>query len=211
MQLHRPFATVTPTLDGEVLSVLASHDVSFTTGQVRRILTEYSEEGIRKVLTRLVAQGVVQAERIGNAFAYELNTDHVAAQPIKDLARLANTFYARVEKHLSEWDEPPVYGAIFGSAARGGMTLSSDIDILLVRDDGAVEDEWDRHLAEFASQATRWTGNDARIVDYTVSGLHAAVGEPVLRDVMDHGLTVVGSRAWLLKVLRRPTREIGNR
>lgn len=211
MQFHRPFATVTPTLDGEVLAVLATHDMSFTTGQVRRILTDYSEEGIRKVLTRLVLQGVVHAERIGNAFVYQLNIEHVAAQPIKDLARLANTFYTRVEQHLAAWQEPPTYGAVFGSAARGDMTLASDIDVLLVRDDAADDADWDRNLAEFASKATAWSGNDVRVIDYTVSGVRAAVDEPVLRDVLDYGLTVAGSRAWLLTTLRRPVRKGGDR
>ena len=48
MDLGRPLATVTPTLDGDVLQVLATHDVSFTAGQVRRVLNNFSEEGIRK-------------------------------------------------------------------------------------------------------------------------------------------------------------------
>ncbi len=33
MELNRPFATVTPTLDGDVLAVLATHHAAFTTGQ----------------------------------------------------------------------------------------------------------------------------------------------------------------------------------
>lgn len=55
MQLSKPFGTVTPTLDGDVL---ASAEVSFTITQIQRILTTVSGEGIRKVLTRLTAQGV---------------------------------------------------------------------------------------------------------------------------------------------------------
>jgi predicted nucleotidyltransferase len=207
MQFNRPFATVTPTLDGDVLTVLATHDVSFTTGQVRRILTDYSEEGIRKVLTRLAVQGVVRADRVGKAFAYRLNSEHIAAQPIKALARLADTFYTRVEEHLAAWDEPPVYGAIFGSAAKGTMTLSSDVDILLIRHDDAAETEWDRNVAALGANASAWTGNDVRVIDYTVSGMRAATSESVLHEVLDHGLTVAGSRAWLLKALRRSPGE----
>ncbi|BBX94778.1 hypothetical protein MLAC_00720 [Mycobacterium lacus] len=51
MQLNRPLATVTPTLDGDVPAVLATHDATFTTGQIHRIVNNISEEGIRKVLT----------------------------------------------------------------------------------------------------------------------------------------------------------------
>jgi hypothetical protein len=82
MQLHRPFATVTPTLDGDVLAVLATSDVTFTITQIQRILTTASGEGIRKVLTRLTAQGVVLHDQVGRTNTYRLNTEHLAAEPI---------------------------------------------------------------------------------------------------------------------------------
>ena len=100
MELNRPLATITPTLDGDVLAVLAVHGVTFTTGQVHRILTQHSEEGIRKVLRRLTSQGIVLSERIGNAFAYRFNHDHLAAQYIVGLARIQETFLANLEELL---------------------------------------------------------------------------------------------------------------
>jgi len=81
MELGRPLATITPTLDGDVLAVLAQHGATFTTGQLHRVLTQHSQEGIRKVLVRLTRQGVVDSERVGNAFTYRLNKDHLAAVP----------------------------------------------------------------------------------------------------------------------------------
>lgn len=199
MQLNRPFATVTPTLDGDVLAVLAAHDVTFTTGQIHRILNGFSEEGIRKVLARLVVQGVVLADRVGNAFAYRLNTEHLAAEPIQALARLTSTFLTRLEHHLEAWEQPPVYAAVFGSAARGTMTVRSDVDLFLVRDHDTSDSVWARQVNELAATVTRWTGNDARVIEYTVNDLRAARTEPMVRDVLDHGLTVAGSRAWLIK------------
>jgi hypothetical protein len=47
-----------------------------------------------------------------------------------------------------------------------------------------------------------WAGNDARVVEYTVADLRAARAEPMVREVHEHGLTVAGSRAWLLKQLK---------
>ena len=199
MQLNRPFATVTPTLDGDVLAVLATHDATFTTGQIHRILNGFSEEGIRKVLTRLVAQGVVLADRVGNAYAYRLNTNHLAAEPIRALARLTSTFLARLEHHIEEWREPPAYAAVFGSAATGTMTLHSDVDIFLVRNHGSSDDVWSQQVGELATAVAGWTGNDARVVEYTLDELRTAGAEPMVRDVVDHGLTVAGSRAWLVK------------
>jgi predicted nucleotidyltransferase len=201
MQLNRPFLTVTPTLDGDVLAVLATHNATFTTGQIHRILSDFSEEGIRKVLTRLVVQGVVLADRVGNAFAYRLNTKHLAAEPIQALAGLTSTFLTRLEHHLDEWKEPPAYAAVFGSAAIGTMTLRSDVDIFLVRRQDSSDLVWSHQVGELATAVTAWTGNDARVVEYTTTELHGAGAEPLIHEVLDQALTVAGSRAWLVKQL----------
>jgi len=205
MRLNAPFATVTPTLDGDVLAVLASTDVAFTINQVQRILTTASGEGIRKVLNRLTAQGVLLHDQVGRTHTYRLNAEHLAARPIMALARLNATFHARLEQYLAEWGAMLQYGAVFGSAATGRMTLDSDIDVLLVRAPDADDDVWDQQVSDLGSQITAWTGNDGRIVDYGSDEFRAAVraGEPLLREVAEHGLTVAGTRAWLTTQLRR--------
>jgi len=88
VELSHPLAVVTPTLDGDVLAAMAQREVSFTTGQMHRILPRYSEAGIRKVLMRLTHQGIVDSERVGNAFSYRFNREHLAAGPIMELATL---------------------------------------------------------------------------------------------------------------------------
>jgi len=202
MELNHPLATITPTLDGDVLAVLAQHEVTFTTGQLHRVLSRYSEEGIRKVLLRLTRQGVVHSERIGNAYSYRLNREHLAAGPITELARLAQTLLKRLEDRLTDWTFPPKYAAVFGSAARGTMTEDSDLDLLLVRADDTPVDVWEDQVASLAADVSRWTGNDTRPLEYTVSELNAARDEAVLRDVLKEGLTVAGRRAWLNQHLR---------
>jgi predicted transcriptional regulator len=202
MDLSRPFMTVTPTLDGDVLAVLASADTTFTTGQIHRVLNNFSDEGIRKVLSRLVVQGVVHTDRVGNAFAYRLNTEHLAAEAILALAQLRNTFLARLERRFDSWSPAPVYAAVFGSAATGTMSIGSDIDLFLVRDANTSDDAWARHVDDLVIDVTRWTGNDARVVEYTAGELRANRMEPLIRDVLDSGLTVAGSRAWFMKQVR---------
>lgn len=211
MQLNRPFATVTPTLDGDVLAVLAAASTTtFTISQIQRILTTASGEGIRKVLTRLTAQGVVLHDRFGRTNTYRLNAEHLAAEPILALSRLTATLLDRIEAQLQAWREPPVYAAVFGSAATGRMTLSSDIDLLMVRRSPPepdaphdAPDVWEEQVAQLARSVTAWTGNDARVVEYTEDDLRraAGAGEPLLRDVAKQGLTVAGSRGWLTKQL----------
>jgi predicted nucleotidyltransferase len=203
MEFNHPLATITPTLDGDVLALLAQHEASFTTGQLHRVLTRYSEEGIRKVLVRLTRQGIVSSERVGNAFSYQLNRDHLAAGPIIEIAQLMRTLLSRLEQRLESWgDHQPVYAAVFGSTARGTMTADSDIDMLLVRADDTPFAIWEEQVHALAAEVARWTGNDTRPVEYTVSELDAARSEPVLRDVLAEGLTVAGRRDWLNRQLR---------
>lgn len=211
MQLNRPFATITPTLDGDVLAVLAGSNVTFTIPQIQRILTTVSGEGIRKVLTRLTAQGVVLRDQVGRTNTYRLNREHLAAEPILALSQLTATFLTRLEAHLDGWSEAPKYAAVFGSAATGRMTLDSDIDLLLVRASSSERggrhrdpNAWEQQVAELARSVTAWTGNDGRIVEYNEDDLHAAAitGEPLLREVAAQGLTVAGSRAWFNRQLR---------
>lgn len=208
MQLNRPLATVTPTLDGDVLSVLAAADMPFTVPQIQRMLTTPSAEGIRKVLTRLTAQGVVLHDRAGRTNTYRLNVEHLAAEPVMALARLTGTFLDRLEAYLAAWGEELIYAAVFGSAATGQMAIDSDIDVFLVRAsepaNPPVNRGWEQRVADLACRVTAWTGNDARTVEYTEVELHAAAmaGEPLLRQVAAQGLTVAGKRAWLSSQLR---------
>ncbi|MDN5798186.1 MAG: nucleotidyltransferase domain-containing protein [Intrasporangium sp.] len=201
MQFSRPLAVVTPTLDGPVLTALAVADGPFTTGQLTRILGQGSEEGIRKVLRRLTAQGIVSAERVGPAFAYRLNRAHLAAEPIIALAGLRGTFLTRLERLLASWAQPPAYAAVFGSAGRGTMRPDSHIDLLLVRSHGPHE-MWDAQLEHLVSTASGWTGNDLRPLVYTLTELDAARGEPVLLDILDSGITVAGERSWFQRRVR---------
>lgn len=204
MELGRPLSTVTPTLDGDILAILATVDSSFTAGQLHRMWGRHSVEGIRKALKRLVEQGIVLSNKVGQTFDYRLNRDHLAAEHIIGLARIKETLLARIEERLDSWDVPPVYAAVFGSAATGSMTVKSDLDLLLIRPDKADDGEWAAQVDTLAAEVTRWTGNDVRPLEFTLDEV-ASRGrdEPVLRDVLDRGLTVAGTRAWLVKQLRK--------
>ncbi|EYT61987.1 hypothetical protein H483_0111805 [Dietzia sp. UCD-THP] len=209
MQLNKPFATVTPTLDGDVLAVLASADATFTVSQIQRILSTASGEGIRKVLNRLTAQGVVLHEGVGRTHTYRLNTEHLATEPIVKLSRLNSTFLDRLEHHLREWGTALRYGAVFGSAATGRMGLDSDIDVLLVRATDSENDVWEQRVTELARLITAWTGNEGRIVEFAEDEFRAAAdaAEPLLDDVSREGLTVAGTRAWFISQVRSARRS----
>lgn len=202
MDLAHPLAVVTPTLDGDILAVLALVDVAFTPGQLHRMLAQYSEDGIRRALRRLAGQGIVSVDLAGSAYLYRLSLAHLAAEPIRALAQMRQTLLTRLEHRLGSWVPAPVYGAVFGSAARGTMRTESDIDLLLVRPDECDRDRWDDLVALLAADVTAWTGNDTRVLEFSESEvLSAAREQSVLSDVVDHGLTVYGTEAWLRRVL----------
>jgi predicted nucleotidyltransferase len=213
MQAQHPLSVVTPTLDGDVLTVLAQADAAFTPGQLRLLLDDYSTEGIRKVLQRLDVQGIVDAEHVGRAYQYRLNRDHLAAEPVIALANQRATLLHRITDHLESWSVRPLYGAVFGSTARGTMRPDSDIDIFLVRPDDADLDHWEQLTSELARLVTRWTGNDTRVLEMAETEVRTgADSDPVLSSIVEAGLAVAGHPLWLRQIVRRSkVRDIGAR
>lgn len=69
---------------------------------------------------------------------------------------------------LTAWPVPAWGAWIFGSAARGDGGVTSDIDVLIVREDDLDEGEtdWLAQLGQFADEVTAWTGNSCEIVEY---------------------------------------------
>jgi len=104
-----------------------------TAGEVHRRLGRASDAGVRRVLERLVEQGIVTADRSHRFPLYVLNRDHVAARYIESLARLRGDVVDRIRGELEQWTTPPLHASLFGSFARGEADEASDIDILLVR------------------------------------------------------------------------------
>lgn len=197
MQLQHPMKVVTPTVDGDVLTVLARAEQQFTIPTLTSIIGTRSPEGIRQALVRLVGQGVVQQHSVGRAHAYALNRQHLAAEAIIELADLARTLTRRIRDAIGSWGEPPVYAALFGSAARGSMDPDSDIDLFLLRDE-PLTPIWDMQVARLLEDISGWTGNDARALDLAVDELRAhAHAEPVIADIVRDGLPVFGEKTVL--------------
>lgn len=132
MDLTDPTRAVTATLDGPVLAVLARSGRPMTVGDVAKEMPRGSEVGVRRSLARLVEQGIVRATEMGRNRVHELNREHIAA-PVADLlADLRLELWKRLRAHLAAWNPKPLYGCVFGSAARGDGGSASDIDVLLV-------------------------------------------------------------------------------
>jgi Nucleotidyltransferase domain len=132
VDLTDPTRAVTPTLDGPVLAVLAQAGKPLTVGEVAALTPRGSEIGVRRSLARLVEQGIVRATEMGRNRVHELNREHLAAPAALLLSGLRLELWSRFRKALGTWNPRPVYGCVFGSAARGDGDTQSDIDLLLV-------------------------------------------------------------------------------
>lgn len=202
MRLQSPFGVVTPTLDGDVLSVLAGADDWFTVQRIQQIVRDRSAEGIRKTLQRLVREGIVDEQQAGRASLYRLNRDHLAASAISAIANLRGIFVDRLRTEMQSWPSPPTFAAIFGSAATGTMTESSDIDLFILRPNNAEDEQWSARLDDLVQRASRWTGSDVRPLTFTLGEAHgAAVDEPVLQFIADDGIPIVGDKSTFRRIV----------
>jgi predicted nucleotidyltransferase len=175
--------------------VARSEAKEFTPPEIHRLIGDWSEDGVRKALRRLVDTGVVDAERKGNAYLYRLNRRHLAADAIVELAGLRHSFIRRLQDTLGAWAEPPAHAVLFGSAARREMSVDSDIDVFVVRPADATDDvTWRAQLYALQEQASAWTGNDVRILEYSESDVETglASGDPVLADIGRDGIWLAG-------------------
>lgn len=178
VDLTDPTRSLTATLDGPVLAVLARSGKPLTAGQVTAQAARGSEIGIRRALGRLVEQGIVRATEMGRNRVHELNRQHVAAPAAQMLADLGIELWKRVRECLGAWNPKPLYACAFGSAARGDGDAHSDIDLLLVHPPLPEEagprqaplterqlTKWRRQVDDLRSLIPAWTGNQLQVLE----------------------------------------------
>lgn len=167
MDLSRPYSAVVPSLDGDVLVVLAGTSHPMSGREVAKRARRGSQRGVLTALDRLVEQGLVTREEAGGASLFALNRDHVAAGSVATLASLRAELLRRIRDEIDRWEAAPVCAAVFGSFARGDGGVGSDIDLLVVRPAtrGADDGPWTAQLDRLGELIRRWSGNHAALVE----------------------------------------------
>lgn len=208
MDFGRPLLTVTPTLDGDVLAALARGDIELSGRGLARHVGHGSVEGIRRAADRLVTQGTVVRRSVGGAHLYRLNREHMAAPYVEALANLRGELIERLRTTVAGWSEPAKLALLFGSVARGQASTASDLDLLVIRARGVDPDGevWRAQLLGLQRLATGWTGNDSRIVEYGEEELAGPYPEPLLREALQDGIELLGSRRMLEQLIPRGER-----
>jgi predicted nucleotidyltransferase len=195
VDLQHPLSVISPTLDGDVLGLLGGGQLRLTGREIGRRISA-SQEGVRRVLDRLVEQGIVLREQVGRAHLFCLNRDHVAADAIEHLATLRLEVISRLRGQVAAWKLPPVAAILFGSSARGDSRVTSDLDILIVRPralDGE-RPEWRQQITDLVGYASRLTGNDTRIVEYSETEVRRVRKQDrLLANIEREGIDLFGS------------------
>lgn len=206
MDLSFPLATIAPTLDAGVLQVLAATTAGCGAAEVHRRLGRGSDEGVRKVLARLVVQGVVLVETPARYPIYRLNREHLAARHIEALSKVRGELVGLIRSEVADWEVEPIHAGLFGSFARGTADAESDIDVLLVRPEALADGDdvaWLEQVGRLDQHITAWTGNAAQIIDLTPATLSqmARDADPLVDSWRADDIVLQGQR--ILDLLRR--------
>lgn len=201
MDLTRPLAAVSPSLQGAVLTVLAeadAHDEWLSGRRVAaRIPDRGSQEGVRRVLDALATSGIVVKEaRHRPAILYRLNAEHIATPHLLAIHRIRDELLSRMRALIEAWEIRPVSAILFGTVARNDARTDSDVDILLVRESTVAYSggPWSPQFGDLHRRVASWTGSYVSVIDYTTEGWAEALGidDPFVDEVEKDGITLAG-------------------
>ncbi len=192
--LSDPTRTITPTLDGPVLCVLATTARPLS-GRRVAALAGASHSAAIAVLDRLVGAGVVDADRHSGVTLYLGNTDHIAWPAVEALAQLRAALLARMTEHLAGWAEPALAAVVVGAlvaapsapqpgSRRGGARpedVVETLELVLIAPDRPGPD-WTAQLTGLADLTRRWSGNRCvlHLLDRAELDRRTWDGDPVL-------------------------------
>ena len=198
MDLGRPYADVVPGVRGLVLSTLAQLAVPVTVRALARH-AQVSPQGALEVVNELATAGIVSVTPAGRALMVSLNRDHLATEPILGLVGLRARLVERLGSELAGWSNL-AGGWLFGSAARGGGDVTSDIDVLLVADH-TLDERWESACARLTTQVRAWTGNATQLVEHTRSSFAVLVKRrnPLIAALRSEGIPLTPASPKLLR------------
>ncbi|HET6743977.1 MAG TPA: hypothetical protein VFH76_33790 [Kribbella sp.] len=196
MDLGTPISTVVPSLDGPVLLVLAAAEEGLSGRQIHKLAGSGSVAGVRLVLQRLAATGLVHGDDFGNSLLYRLNRKHLLAPIVEQLANLRSTLITHLAAEISTWHIPPVHASVYGAVARGNGDQQSEVDLLLIRPDhhDAADTLWSAQVSHLMQSVVDLTGNAAHVFELSRSELtaHLAADAPILNDWTHQNLHLAG-------------------
>jgi len=195
MNVSKPFTALSPSVDLDVLAVLAGSSEPRSGREIARRAGR-SKTGVQHVLDRLVDHGLVDCLYSGRTRLYTLNRHHLLAGTVEQMAGARTELIRRLREQIGSWETPAMHASLFGSTARGDGDAHSDIDLLIVRPvDVSAEDEtWRRQIDDLADYIRQWTGNHAGIAEVSEADIprQYSEGPPVLEQVRRDAIDLAG-------------------
>ena len=180
MDLASPLRSLVPTMESEVLGVLAGTQAAMSIAQITAVASRGSRQGLTLALARLVEHGLVTAIPANRGSMYSLNGNHVLADALRAALEARGVFLHRLSDAVHSLSPRPLHVSIFGSFARHEGGPDSDIDVLFVLPRGrAVDAQWEAQVRDLKEQVFAWTGNRMEHVAYTEDELLDVVKKKV--------------------------------
>ena len=161
MFTNEPFGGLIPGAQGAVLAALLRTNKPLTGREVHRLVSDRArQQTVQRALHVLVQLGIVTSTKAGSAYLYVLNEDHIAVEPLRQLASPLELVRRVIAGTLDSRDAVTAV-VVFGSVARGDSTHTSDVDLLVLADSS-----WDRRADVKNAVETRF-GSTCDVLQYT--------------------------------------------
>jgi predicted nucleotidyltransferase len=197
MDVARPYKAVCPSLDGEVLNVLAGTTRGLTGREIAVLTGRRSHSGVLAVLNRLAEHGLIERVELNRAFLFSMNREHLAYPAVIALVGIRVLLLDKIQRELGAWGLAPVHVSLFGSAARGDGDTQSDVDLFVVRPIGIDQEDarWRDQLAQLEDGVSRWTGNHAAVLEISEGEIGRLISEdrPIVSELRADAIVLAGS------------------
>ena len=194
MDLTLPLGTLIPSLDSAVLEVLARTESGLSASQIARLSARGTRAGQAAVLSRLVAHGLVMAEKANTGYLYRLNRAHVlAARQCSPRAAVRQELVSRLAAAILRPLDPAPVSAALVRVIRRGVRPARTVISTCCSSSRTASTGIARRLAGTSStdleqRVLAWTGNRLRGRCSCPSGSWLAAlgaGEPLMRSLRD--------------------------
>lgn len=188
MFFGEPFGGLVPGARGAVLAVLLRTGTPLTGRQIHGLVSDdFSLWSVQEALKSLTQLGLVETQTIGRAGVHTINEGHAAVGPLRALVDPVAILTAAIGK-VTDANVQSVL--LFGSIARGEATVSSDIDLAVI-----ASPDW-AGRAELEDVVRTRLGNDCDVLVFTEPEFQrlARDGEPVVSDIVQDGIALVGTK-----------------
>lgn len=196
VDVRHPVTSVVPGVQGRLLAVLVETTSELNLRTLAR-LADVSLAQASRVMTELVALGMVERRDVPPSALFTLVREHIAVEAIEILADGRRRLLGRIADVVgAAIDVQPISVVVFGSLARGDAGDDSDIDLLIVRPDERSDDDqtWGSAVEAWRAAIRRASGNPVEVLEVSAAELSERLAAPseLWRRIVDDGVLVFG-------------------